>query len=161
MCGDFNLPHANWPEAQATSQASLEVKAMLNDLSMFTLEFYMTKTVNELTNKDGNVLELIFCNNSDLIHSYTCVPTFHSISHHHLITTATSLNLHKTGLTVERTFLNEFKKLNFFKETVDWESLTKLISDRDWKVMFQNLSPDEIIKNFINMVINICHKICS
>ena len=80
FCGDFNLPHVKWPEATTTPKTTKEVKVMLEDLEELAAEHFLLQYVTKPTHKDGNILDLCFTNNTNLIHSYQCDYT---ISSHH------------------------------------------------------------------------------
>ena len=57
---------------------------MLQDLST---ELNLTQIIKTATHKDGNVLDLVFTNNVDLITDNTVIPILLSISHHRLLYT--------------------------------------------------------------------------
>ena len=66
--GDFNLPHAEWPEGIPSSGCSSDERQMLNALNEFCNDMFMSQHVLSPTHKDGNILDLVFTNNSSLIH---------------------------------------------------------------------------------------------
>ena len=89
-------------------------KLMIQSIKSLSDEFFPTQVINEPTHKEGNILDLVLCNNQRLIDSYSCTSTL-SISHHHIIQVAT---LYKPNIQVEinnnkRTFHTVFEKLNF------------------------------------------------
>ena len=158
MCGDFNLPHAKWPECEFSSGASSEERLMLEELKEFSCEFFLTQFISQPTHKDKNTLDLIFCNNSNLIHSYTSVPTSHSLSHHYLVTAATNFDTMNSEYPKNRTSMNDFDELNFFSENIDWDSVNNEFCDIDWDTEFQNLSPNEILDKFLSITTKISEK---
>ena len=83
ICGDFNLPHAAWPEGEAGTGASKDEKAMIKDLKYLSDEFFLFQQVQESTHKRKNVLDLIFCNNPAFVHSYQCSQSI--FSDHHIV----------------------------------------------------------------------------
>ena len=91
ILGDFNLPHTSWPEGKHTQGAPNDEKLCIDALNSLANEFLLQQCICMPTHKDGNILDLIWTNNRDLVHSYSCLPTSHTISHHSLI----NVNLHK------------------------------------------------------------------
>ncbi len=84
MLGDFNLPHASWPDGSSTKGASSDEKQCLYLLSELANEFTLQQCICKKTHKDGNVLDLVWTNNRDLVHSYSCIPTNPKIRHYYL-----------------------------------------------------------------------------
>ena len=67
--GDFNLPKVDWNNGQAStlSPCIRPIRLMAAELRCFCDEFFLKQVVNEPTHKDGNILDLVFTNNMDLI----------------------------------------------------------------------------------------------
>ena len=87
--GDFNLPHASWPEGLPKSGATVSERQMLNALNEFSNELYLSQIVTKPTHKDGNILDLVFVNNQSLIHDCTNIPVLQSTSHHYIVEVST------------------------------------------------------------------------
>lgn len=60
---DFNLPHVSWLEGLPKSGTTVSERQMLNALSEFSNELYLTQIVTKPTHKDVNILDLVFVNN--------------------------------------------------------------------------------------------------
>ena len=119
---------------------------MIEEMNSFAGELFMTQIVDSSTHKDENILDLIFTNNSDLIHSFTSMPTLHSISHHFLIEGRLKFNLIPSSSysTNRRTFMNTLQGLNFFSEKTDWEGLINELSTVDWDQLFNDSTPEHV-----------------
>ena len=73
LCGDFNLPNADWNSGECRSGASRvrEEQKMVSALYSFAVDNFLVQQIEQPTHRDGNILDLLFTNNSDLVHSYT------------------------------------------------------------------------------------------
>ena len=91
ITGDFNLPHVAWPEGLPLTGTSKDEKPMLETLNELCCEFQLSQCITDATHKDGNILDLLLTNNQQIIHSYCCIPSSPSISHHSLITVKNTL----------------------------------------------------------------------
>ena len=87
--GDFNLPHAKWDSFTHKSGASLDEQRMINIMRHICNDNAMLQVIKSSTHQRGNILDLVFTNNTDLIHSYQCNETLRSISDHYIIELAT------------------------------------------------------------------------
>ena len=85
--GDFNLPHL-YHHKNAPSK---EEKVMIQELNSFCLDLSLSQIIQSPTHKEGNILDLLFTNCIQHIHSHAVIPTLNSISHHQLIHIATRL----------------------------------------------------------------------
>ena len=69
--------------------SSEDERAMLGELKEQMNEFFLKQLIDRPTHKDGNVLDLLLINNTNIVHSYHCVPILNEISHHAIIEVAT------------------------------------------------------------------------
>ena len=143
LLGDFNLPHASWPNGSPTKGASKDEKQCLSLLQELSNEFTLQQCICKETHKCGNILDLVWTNNLDLIHSYSCIPTNTDITHH----SSVNINIHKAIITktetTNRTPNNPFERFNFYHETIDWEGIRKELSEFDWEKEFLQLNSEE------------------
>ena len=51
---------------------------MLMELKDIANEFFMTQLIQKPTHRHGNTLDLLFTNNPDILHSYSCSETIFS-----------------------------------------------------------------------------------
>ena len=157
FCGDFNLPNVKWPEATATVKTTKEVKVMLEDLEELAAEHFLLQYVTKPTHKDGNILDLCFTNNTNLIHSYQC--DFTISSHHRVVQFKTTLT--NESASPEETFRVPnsedgpgaiFDSLNFLSDEADMEGLKQRLKDVDWKEELgdpEETDPAKMLENFI------------
>jgi hypothetical protein len=77
VAGDFNLPFIDWSTAAIPTGSSLLVSDRQSGLALldFMETNFLQQLVCEPTRKDKNILDLIFSNNSDLIHSISVSKT--------------------------------------------------------------------------------------
>ena len=127
ICGDFNLPKADWKMGCHTSGAPLEEQKMITDWMEFANEHFLIQQISGATHQDGNTLDLLFVNNSDYIHNHQLLRTIQS--DHFLVEFTTSYRTDNTETSEEseeETTSKEeatFKDLNFFSEDINWECL--------------------------------------
>ena len=122
----------------------------------------MTQIINGATRKD-EMLDLIFTNNSELIHDIDSKPR-PNISDHNLVTAVTgyfykqTCNFRETSESEELTVSERFQALNFHE--ADWNGIQLEIQERlrlnnDWMVLSE-MEPDEGFLWFYSQLIDIC-----
>ena len=168
MCGDFNLPHAIWPEGSLKAGASTDEQIMINDLMMFKNEFYLTQEILKPTHSKGNVLDLFFTNNSDLLHSYESNEVL--FSDHYLVEgkinydSAECLKERETytkdlkGNTDAKMFIANFNQFNFFSEKINWKAVNEELQMFNWRREFRGLPPEEMLSRLFYNCFSVCEK---
>ena len=81
LCGDFNLPGVNWPDETVTTATPIDIRNMFDDLKQLNDEYFLSQVINHSTHKDGNVLDLLFTNNTSLIHDIDYFPVRSTSDH--------------------------------------------------------------------------------
>ena len=149
--GDFNLPHVNWKNGgfypgstKAEQQMAIDLHNVMDELCLFQI-------IDKPTHKDGNILDLVFTNNKKLIHSFQCIPTANSISHHSIIETATSYDGCSSTTSSKRVPQNEFEKYNYFSESIDWLSINEVLLKHKWDEEFEKCNHEEKWKRFLDI----------
>ena len=168
MCGDFNLPHAIWPEGNLKVGASTDEQLMIKDLLMFKNEFYLTQEIAKPTHNKGNVLDLLFTNNSELLHSYESNATL--FSDHYLVEGKINYCIpeyvegreinkqHSKGNEDVEILTANFNQLNFFSEKINWKMLNKELQSFNWRWEFRRLSSEEMLHTFYHNCFSVCEK---
>ena len=155
VCGDFNLPHVDWPSVEVKGPSTNDEKEMLEDLKDFMNVLFLQQIITTPTHKDGNVLDLLMTNNSSLVHSYECVPTARNISHHSIVEVAVKYEADNNDS--PRTELGgTLDDFNFFDENIDWDEINMILSDHDWVMEFKDLKPSQQLERFLH----VCQEIC-
>ena len=160
MCGDFNLPHAVWPVGSIKQGASSDQQTMIQDLLNFTNEFYLTQEIMVPTHSKGNTLDLIFTNNTELLHSYESNVTL--FSDHHLIEVKLNykdsnfINKMESTPSDRYNYSLGFEQLNFFSENIPWEKICKELQEINWKLEYRGLIPEEMLNKFLAICFSIC-----
>ena len=91
MGGDLNLPYVNWESNSMDCSAGKDGKELLNTLSCFLDEHFVRQYVRQPTHIAGNILDLVFTNNPELIHSINCQQTLRSVSDHFIVECSTMM----------------------------------------------------------------------
>ena len=116
------------------------------------------------THFQGNTLDLLFLNNSSMLHSYENHEILHSISHHNIVEamiiyslpTSNNSRLNKSK---PRPLLSPLSKFNFHSECVDWGLVNENFSQIDWEKEFINgLNVDQITEKFLEVCLDIAYK---
>lgn len=152
--GDFNLPRIHWHDGSSLplSLCPKSVREMNATLESFSSHLFLKQVVNKPTHKDGNTLDLVLTNNTDLISDIEFNDTLLSITHHKVVHLSTSYNVNLVDAdAINAFYLNEFQKFNFFSEKVDWEGLSSKLGKCNWVALFRNKSVDDMLDIFYTM----------
>lgn len=154
LTGDFNLPHAVWPEGTAGPGSSKDERDMMSDLMDLAGEFFLQQLIQKPTHKKGNTLDLFLINNAHFLHSYEVTESMYS--DHHIVECAT---LYCTGPSREHTppapeSMRSFANLNFFSEDTDWASLDKELENQDWDAAFHGLDINAMLSHFLGICLD-------
>ena len=157
--GDFNLPHILWSSNTMNSAAPKDEKDIFNSLSKFLDEHFLHQHINKSTHIAGNILDLVFTNNINLLHSFECLQIPRSVSDHHIVECYTQFKSGASQTEEEKPeHLSPLDKLNFFSEDIDWDELTGELASHNWSTEFDGLHPNEMLANFMQVVLESCNK---
>jgi hypothetical protein len=157
--GDFNLPNISWPYGTPGPKSSPDERLMVDGLNNFCNELCMTQFVQTQTHKDGNVLDLLFTNNSTLIHDCVNIPVLQSTSHHDIVMATTSYKVNVEEEDADMTTpLTMFRSLNFFSPDIDWDKLNEILENVNWEeeLYDKDNDPNIIVDKFYTLVFNVC-----
>ena len=154
--GDFNLPNAKWPECTPGNHCPRQEAEMITTISELCTNFHLTQMITEATHYQGNTLDLVFTNNTHLIHDHSVVPTLRSISHHHMVTIQTQYkasNLHTTDGD-EHSRLSQFDYLNFHSKDANWDQLRTDLNAVNWfEELNATMTPDEMLDSIYKLTL--------
>ena len=163
VCGDFNLPHADWNSGKCTSGATTEEKCMVEDLQFLANEHLLNQVIDKSTHKDGNILDLIFTNNLNYIHSFSSIATV--LSDHCIVECKVNYTDKKSlsdayeapsSHTADEDI--SFYDLNFFSENINWDSIRTSLSKIDWRFHFRRCTPDQMMESFLSLCLEVSKK---
>ena len=159
--GDFNLPHATWLTGECSPGADKEEQKMVKCLYEHSLDHFLIQYLDCPTHKDGNMIDLLFTNNSDLIHNLTVIPV--SNSDHYLINCSAIYNRATEPGRDDQDDKNtdeepSFHHLNFFDDTVDWDSLSAELSQYNWSREFRGMDTTGMMDRFTSVCLQIAPK---
>ena len=151
MCGDFNIPTANWTDGQLSNTRNPTVSTMQS----FQDENLLIQMVKEATHNAGNILDLIFTNNQQLFNEIACHKT--TFSDHYIVDVSTHFKSHFSNTQRgNRKFFNTFDALNFFSDNVNWEAIQAQLQSHHWEENFNKMN-DAVLK--LNHLIETCEAI--
>ena len=160
ICGDFNLPHTTWPMGVPTTSASKNDKEMMDLLNKFLNDHFLTQHIVKPTHIRGNTLDLVFTNNSYLLHSYECIKPLQSVSDHYVIECCTQFNsIHNQLDEVKPDLASPFDKLNFHSDEIKWDEVTKEFQAINWSDELIDLHPDEMLSKFMQILLAVCSRL--
>ena len=94
----------------------------------------MSQYINFPTNKDCNILDLVFTNNESLIHGCSAIPVLQSTSHHSIVMVSTNLKVSNLAYDDDQPEPRSlFNALNFFSDDIEWNKLKSELQQIDWK----------------------------
>jgi len=146
--GDFNLPNTKWPECIPGNHCSRQEAEMISTISELCTNFHLTQTIMEPTHYQGNTLDLVFTNNTSLIHDHIVVPTLRSTSHHHMVTIQTQYKAThcQANEGEDHPRLSQFDYLNFHSKDANWEELCLELLSINWvDELNASMTPDEML----------------
>ena len=161
LLGDFNLPHADWITGECSPGASTDEQNMVRKLYELTIEHFLVQQLDQPTHRDGNLLDLVFTNNAQLIHDLNVVPSAKS-DHHHIQFTV-SYSATDTG-EFEGESVNSagetpsFSQLNFFDDSIDWNGMENDLQNHNWSREFRGLNTTTMMEHFNSVCYSIASK---
>ena len=161
IMGDFNFPHVlpdTWQNGLTKPGISGDETNMIQNMQTIVDEFFLEQLIDTSTHQDGNILDLIFTNNKDLLHSFSCDETIYSDHYHvHCKSNYTTEHPIKQEFSLPRE--DSFENLNFFNEDVNWDMIMQELSDCDWDRIFERCdNHSTMVDTFIESCYNICKK---
>ena len=146
LCGDFNLPKATWCSTE--NVLSTPPNSLAHALNEFQNKHFLTQMVTKPTHKAGNILDLVFTNNQQLINEIHCIPT--QFSDHYLVEIASHFKSHFARQhQSHRPFENVFDSLNFFSEDINWDQINGELQNVEWDQVFSGLDAEEKLHCFL------------
>ena len=155
---DWNIDWNNaecWPGASRVR----EEQKMVNALYSFAVDNILVQQIEQPTHRNGNTLDCLFTNNSDLVHSYTS--TYSGQTDHKVVEVRShykteALSLEETSGKREPTGNNaSFIDLNFFSDDIDWTGLNATLKDYDWSLGFKCLNPNDTFIKFLSVCLSV------
>ena len=156
--GDFNLPHIDWSSCTASRGATQDERIMLNLINELCNDLLLCQVVDKPTHKDGNILDLVFVNNQQMVHDKAIIPVAQSTSHHSIVQISTTYKADMTSNKQQRPKPTMFNALNFFHPDADWDKILEELSGIDWSPHLAEKSPDQMLDYIYTTCYNICAK---
>ena len=162
MCGDFNLPHADWTNGSVLPGASSDERSMIEKLFEFCEEHFLFQLIAGPTQRSGNTLDLCLSNNPALLHFYKCITTIYS--DHKIIECATKSKTEEPEPTTLRSPkeedgpLAEFDSLNFLSDDANWEEMINDLSSVRWREELESLTPSEMFTRITEICLEVSRK---
>ena len=163
ICGDFNLPNADWclGKCRTGSNRVKEEEKMVEALHSLATDNFLLQQISEPTHRDGNVLDLLFTNNTDLVHSYSS--SYSSVSDHNVIEVKAhykaKVSTNESAVEDKGTGTQSFFSLNFFSDKVDWQLFNQELEDINWTMEFRRLNADAMFNKFLSICYNIANEL--
>jgi hypothetical protein len=128
--GDLNIPRANWQASEPSSDIASK-NGLYNEILSLQNKYFLSQMINVPTHRAGNILDLLFTNNQQLINEVHALPS--NFSDHYVVEIASHYKSHFARNNQHcREFTNTFDSLNFFSEEVNWAQLRHDMQDIQW-----------------------------
>ena len=153
LAGDFNFPSIKWVSPNQTS--FIPVDGTLNSQSKKLVEVtedcFLFQFIGESTRK-GNILDLVFSNNENLIQNIVIRETY--LSDHDIIEISSTRLLNHTRKKTPKAY-DKFSALNLRSKKVRWGQIKKELKKINWKLVLTTLD-DNHFQIFSEIVLKIC-----
>ena len=157
LMGDFNLPHADWLsgecKAGTTTRPTKEEKDIVQMLFDLATNHFLVQQVEGPTHRQGNLLDLVFTNNSQLVHSSEATPTV--LSDHLMIQFTANYARADVGTDNEENTDEaedaepQLRDYNFHSDAINWDSISEAIDEVNWETEFSELDPEGMMSTFL------------
>ena len=155
LCGDFNIPEASWLDGSILNGNN--DSSLAGTVSNFMDRNFLQQHIDYPTHRDGNTLDLVFTNNSSLIHSHQSLVT--SMSDHKIIECCSTIGTHHHNVQEEKPAKSsQFDYLNFHSNDIKWDTIAKELNDIDWPSLLLDQQPDNMIEIITNRIYTVCEK---
>ena len=164
MMGDFNLPHANWITGECTAGASTDEQEMVRMLYNLSLDYFLVQQYDCATHRLGNTIDLLFTNNSHIIHNMEAIKAIPSaVTDHYLMNFSACYNSSESAKEEQddprdQDSTSSFSSLNFFDDDIEWDALSEDLGEYDWSREFRGLRPTEMMERFKSVCLDIAKK---
>ena len=121
---------------------------------MITIQYITTPT-----HVDGGLLDLVFCNNTALIHSYETIQPLRSTSDHFVMEVSTRLLSNAADEEEKPVPLwSPFDSLYFFSIDREWGKISNELLDRFADKDLSSLPPNEHSKKIMKIFVEVAYK---
>ena len=159
FCGDFNIRHASWPDGFPSLKATAMDKRLLECLTETTNKHFLSQHITSSTHVEGGVLDLVFSNNPQIVHSYNTLKPLRSTSDHYVVEVNTPLMSTRNYAEEEKPeFVSPFSNLNFFSNDIDWDAIAAEIKLKTDTMQFLSLEPNAKLQKLLDILFEICVK---
>lgn len=159
LCGDFNLPHSSWPDCSPTTGATTHEKEILLTLSDLKNRHFLTQHITIPTHIAGGSLDLLFCNNDAIIHSYDTLKPLQSTSDHYVLEINTHFHCNSQLKEEEKPErVSPLDNLNFHSNEIDWETLSAELKTHLDDANLEILPPNERLDQFMKILVDQAYK---
>ena len=159
LCGDFNIPHSSWPDCSPTAGATTPEKGMLDTLSNLRNEHFLSQYITTPTHVAGGTLDLLFCNNDAIIHSYNTLKPLQSTSDHYVLEVNAHIQCNSKFDEEEKPErASPLDNLNFHSNDIDWEAMSGELKIQLDNADLESLPPNERLDQLMKILVDVAYK---
>lgn len=162
ICGDFNLPDATWSDNVMGSRENPgDSRKMESTMKTLCNDFFLEQIVDSPTQRDGNKLDLLFTNSSDL---FSRIQVTNSICSDHFWIECELLVENSDNKQFEEQNRNctteppHLSDLNFKSEKIDWLRLNQDLENSDLAEKLTSCELNELYQIFVDSCFDICKR---
>ena len=165
MSGDFNFPFVEWlenrkvcgcrPSYKPDINATLDEKSQFERLMKICSEHNMLQ-VNNLPTRGKNVLDLLFTNDGNIFIDIDVNKS--GCSDHSVLEASTNIEIEQEISQQAKEYLEDcnLRNLNFYHDSINWDTLNRKIREFPWKHNFENKGVLECWDIFLNHITSVC-----
>ena len=134
---------------------------MVKALYELSLDFFLVQQYDCPTHREGNTIDLLFTNNSDIIHNVEALPsasTDHYLMNFSAVYKSCDTNTEHDDARDQDNATTDFNSLNFFDEDINWDAFSDDLSEYNWSREFRGLSTTEMMDCFLSVCLDIVKK---
>ena len=158
FCGDFNIPHSCWPSCTPAAGAFTQEKAILESLSVLRNDHFLNQHIEKSTHTAGGVLDLLFCNNDSIVHSYELIEPLRSTSDHFVVEVIAHLFSFTFDEEEKPDRASPLDNLNFHSNDINWKAMSSELQSRLANENLEELPPNERLDALMKVLIEVAYK---
>ena len=151
--------YAVWSDDAVSSGGCTSEQSMIQRVKQLQNDHFLEQFVTSPTHIEGGMLDLVFCNNSAIIHSYETLHPLQSTSDHFVVEVSTPLMCTSDPNDNERPPLAAvLDNLNFHSNDIKLEEMSKTITELVNLEDFADLTPNDHLERLMKILIDVAYK---
>ena len=147
-----------WSDSSTSKGCTTSEKLMVDIIQQLQNEYFLNQHITTSTHVDGGVLDLLFCNNDAIIHSYETLQPLRSTSDHFVVEISSPLLRSEQAEEAKGSLLSAIDNLNFYSNDIDWNGMSVAITNSVEVAELSSLPPNEHLQKLLKILIDVAYK---